>query len=146
MLTYPPFAASSQMNNAARNHPALSLQMKGPGVALLQGGLVQMGIALPITMKKGVPDGTFGLETLKGVRTFQRVNKLSRVDGIAGHDTVALLDSLLAKAAGPLPPIPLGPPPSPVARLSVAIGPGPPTRWTSNTSSTIGTTGMRASP
>jgi peptidoglycan hydrolase-like protein with peptidoglycan-binding domain len=103
MLAYPPFAASSQMRDADPNHPPLSLSMKGPGVALLQGGLVQMGIPLPLTMKKGAPDGSFGPETLAGVRTFQRLNKLSPADGIAGHDTVALLDNLLAKAAGPLP-------------------------------------------
>ena len=104
------------MRNAARNHPPFSFQTQGPGVALLQGGLAQIGIPLPVTMKTGCPDGSFGPETQLGVKAFQVARNLTPADGIAGHDTVVLLDRLLAKAAGPLPPAPLGPPPSPIDR------------------------------
>lgn len=115
MLTYPPFAASARMQSAARNSPPFALHEKGTAVALLQGGLVQQGIPMPKTMKKGSPDGDYGGETYDAVSAFQRKNKFSRVDGIAGRDTLTLLDKLLLKSAAPLPVIPT-PPSSPVDR------------------------------
>jgi hypothetical protein len=67
---YPPFAASLQMQSASRNEPPLGLNSRGVAVALLQGGLVQQKIPLPRSMKKGFPDGAFGLETAEGEGLF----------------------------------------------------------------------------
>lgn len=114
MLTFPPFAASTRMEAAARNNPPFALHEKGVAVALLQAGLVQQKIPMPKTMKTGVPDGDYGSETFDAVTTFQRNNKFARIDGIAGRDTITLLDRLLAKTTA-VPPIP-GPPSSPVDR------------------------------
>ncbi|MEA2698418.1 MAG: hypothetical protein QOI66_2689, partial [Myxococcales bacterium] len=115
MLTYPPFAASVRMQSAVRSNPPFALHEKGTAVALLQGGLIQQGIPMPNSTKKGVPDGIYGNETLSAVTTFQQRNKFFNVDGIAGKDTITVLDGLLAKATPPLPIIP-GPPSSPVNR------------------------------
>lgn len=41
MLIFPPFAASTRMEAAARNNPPFPVNEKGVAVALLQTGLVQ---------------------------------------------------------------------------------------------------------
>ncbi len=116
MLKFPPFAASKAMEAAARNQPPLGLHMKSTAVKLLQSGLIQQKIALPQSLKNGVPDGVYGQETFDGVKTFQRNNKFMVVDGTAGHDTIVLLDALLANDSPPAPaPVPV-PPSSPVDR------------------------------
>jgi peptidoglycan hydrolase-like protein with peptidoglycan-binding domain len=115
VLTFAPFAASARMMAAARNNPPFAVHERGVAVALLQAGLLQQNILMPRTMKKGSPDGDYGSETVAAVTTFQRNNKLAKLDGIAGKDTIMLLDKLLAQAASNLPPIPV-PPPSPVDR------------------------------
>src|SRR6185312_1396367 len=115
-LKYPPFAASARLEAAAKNSPALGLNARGSAVALLQAGLIQRKIPLPRSMLKGVPDGIYGPETFEAVKKFQRDNKISPADGVAGRATITLLDSLLASAAAPAPPVPPGPPPSPVDR------------------------------
>jgi peptidoglycan hydrolase-like protein with peptidoglycan-binding domain len=115
-LKYLPFAASLRMQDASRSNPPLRLNSRGLAVALLQGGLIQQGIPMPLSTKKGFPDGAYGSECAAAVMTFQRRNGLVPVDGIAGRDTISLLDDLLAKAASPLPVPPLGPPSSPVDR------------------------------
>lgn len=94
------------MEAAARNHHALAAPQRGTAVALLQGGLVEVGFSLPLTMKKGTPDGSYGSETVKAVAGFQTANHLSRVDGIAGRETILSLDDMLAKQAGMTFPIP----------------------------------------
>jgi len=103
------------MTAAARNSPPFAVHEKGVAVALLQAGLVQQKIPMPQTMKKGVPDGDYGSETVASVTTFQRNNKLAKVDGIAGRDTIVLLDRLMASAGKNVPPSPV-PAPSPVDR------------------------------
>jgi peptidoglycan hydrolase-like protein with peptidoglycan-binding domain len=115
-LKYPPFAASARLEAAARNSPPLGLNSRGSAVALLQAGLIQRKIPLPKSMLKGVPDGIYGTETFEGMKKFQRDNKISPADGVAGRDTITLLDALLASAATPAPPVPPGPPPSPADR------------------------------
>jgi len=61
-LTYPPFAASLQMQSASRNEPPLGLNSRGVGVALLQAGLVQQKIPLPKgqSIAQGQLDGLGG--------------------------------------------------------------------------------------
>lgn len=115
-LTYPPFASSARLALAARNQPPLSPGERGPAVRLLQGGLLARGVALPVSTRNGVPDGAYGPETKEGVRKFQAANNIAPADGIAGERTIGRLDQLLAQSTGPVPPTPLGPPPSPVDR------------------------------
>jgi peptidoglycan hydrolase-like protein with peptidoglycan-binding domain len=103
------------MQSAVRSNPPFALHERGTAVALLQAGLIQQGIPMPNSTKKGDPDGIYGKETLNAVTTFQQRNKFFNVDGIAGKDTITVLDGLLAKASPPLPII-SGPPSSPVDR------------------------------
>jgi hypothetical protein len=60
-----------------------------------------------------VADGIYGRETIEAVKSFQRANYLSLVDGFAGRETIVLLDGMLAKESGMSWPIPAGPPSSP---------------------------------
>lgn len=113
VLKYPPFAASQRLQAAARNHRPLGMNERGTAVATFQAGLVQLGFKLPLTLKKGRPDGIYGNETFMAVKSFQSSNHLPLSDGAAGHDTIVLLDDMLAKAAGMSFPIPAGPPSSP---------------------------------
>jgi len=64
----------------------------GAAVTQLQKGLVALGFSA------GTPDGNFGATTEAAVVDFQRSNDLTP-DGVAGTDTVRLLNSALAKKA-----------------------------------------------
>jgi hypothetical protein len=87
--------------------------MHGPGVALLQGSLVDLGCKLPnSTRKKGTPDGLFGFETQTVLTRFQ-VERSLKPDGRAGAKTIALLDALMVAKAKPKPPPPAAAPVSP---------------------------------
>ena len=134
MRNYPPFAASLELNQAARNNPPLRLGARGTAVALLQGALIDLNFNLPdSTRKLGKPDGIYGSETERAVHNFQVLYKVGHVgvvkpgpDGVAGRDTLTKLDELMvAKAALPVhvPPVvsPV-PPPS----LDYKIGTGDP--------------------
>lgn len=123
MLIYPPFAASIDLNLAARNHPPLGRGARGTAVALLQGALIELTFKLPTSTRKlGKPDGIYGSETEKAVHDFQALHKVGHVgvvkpkpDGIAGRDTLKKLDELMvAKAAlaHAAPVVPTVPPPS----------------------------------
>ena len=65
---------------------------RGSSVTQLQRGLVALGFAA------GTPDGIFGATTEAAVSDFQRSNNLTP-DGIAGADTVRLLNTALADKA-----------------------------------------------
>jgi peptidoglycan hydrolase-like protein with peptidoglycan-binding domain len=116
-LRYPPFAASTDLQQAALNNPALKRGARGPAVALLQGGLIELGHPLPISTKKtGAPDGSFGNETYEALKDFQKRQKAPpnhpeafKPDGAAGHYTIMRMDALLLA----LHPTPHVPPPSP---------------------------------
>jgi hypothetical protein len=112
MLKYPPFAASAAIEAASRSRPPLQVGSRGPGVAILQGALIDLGYKLPRTLRSlGRPDGIYGKETSDAVVAFQSRKGLKlKHDGIAGKDTVAALDQAMLKLTGPL-----GPSPSPVA-------------------------------
>jgi hypothetical protein len=91
---------------------------QGAAVAILQAGLIDLHYKLPIsTSAKGLPDGIYGPETEAAVRQFQLDRKLGHEDGIAGRETFAALDGLLAAQipSFPLSPIPTAPP-LPVSR------------------------------
>lgn len=98
---------------ASQNSPALRRGARGTAVALLQGGLIQLGFPLPIsTQAKGAPDGTYGYETKRGVEAFQTLHSSTlKLDGVAGKNTILKLDQLLsAVAKPPKPSIPVKPP------------------------------------
>jgi peptidoglycan hydrolase-like protein with peptidoglycan-binding domain len=63
---------------------------KGPEIADLQKALIALGYPLP---KYGV-DGMMGIETKTAVKAFQTAKRLS-VDGIAGKDTIAAINSAI---------------------------------------------------
>lgn len=97
-LTYAPFKAKESIRNAANNSPPLKLGKKGAGVKVLQGGLIDLGYTLPKSTKKtGYPDGIYGRETESVIRLFQTDSKLPLKDGIAGKNTISLLDKSLTK-------------------------------------------------
>jgi hypothetical protein len=125
-LQYAPFAASSEMQAAARNQPALHMASMGRGVALLQAGYIQLGFAMPRSLRAGIPDGIFGPETVSTTRAFQ-AQQLLHPDGVAGKETVARLDALLYKASAPPPPPPPAPPP-PVSDTYMLGASDPPLR------------------
>lgn len=111
-LKYPPFAACSDMEKAAKSSPPLRSGSKGTAVRLLQGGLIQLGFPLPISTKHGVPDGKYGGETAAAVRKYQTKNGLVP-DGSAGKNTIAKMDAQLAATSKPGPsPLPVPPSPS----------------------------------
>lgn len=103
-LSYAPFVASDRIRRAAANAPWMSKGEIGGGVAIVQGALADLGYKLPISFKKtGLPDGIYGAETKGVVYQFQSDQKLAGKDGVAGAETVARLDSLLAAKKKPRP-------------------------------------------
>lgn len=125
-LTFPPFAAVEAIRNAAKNSPPLKFGDKGPAVAVLQGGLMDLGYKLPVsTRKTGFPDGDYGKETKDRVFQFQTDAKLTKKDGIAGKETILEMDKrLAAKTAKPIsPPKPPNPPvPLPPSDKNYTLG------------------------
>jgi len=97
LLKYPPFVAVPEINKAASNDPALKAGMSGSGVEMLQSGLLDLGYKMPKTLlkKNGYPDGIYGGETTSAVEQFQK-QYLLHVNGIAGKDTILLLDHFLS--------------------------------------------------
>jgi len=124
-LKYLPFAASSQMEKAARNAPPLRQYSKGTAVALLQSALKDRGESLPTSFKHGAPDGDFGGETRRAVISYQTKKKLG-VDGVAGRETITALDADMVNAypPPPTPPPPIAPTPS-TQHYAVGIGDPP---------------------
>lgn len=110
VLTSAAFRGNKRLEQAAINNPPLAQGETSHGVALLQAGLMTLGFKMSISTKKyGAPDGIFGPETKNAVMAFQAGHPLT-VDGIAGKQTITLLDSLLPVSA-PKPPTPPPPPP-----------------------------------
>ena len=105
-LKYPLFAACPAMAKAAKNAPPLRQGSRGIAVSLLQGALIDRGAKLPYSTKKaGVPDGIFGVETLRAVASYQSKKKLV-ADGVAGRNTIETLDADMVKSAASLSPTP----------------------------------------
>jgi hypothetical protein len=116
MLTYPPFAASEAIEAVSRSRPPFKVGSRGPGVAIFQGALIDLGYKLPRGLRPfGRPDGIYGKETLDAVCAFQsRKGSQRKRDGIAGKDTVVAIDKAMVKLTGfvptahvPLPPTPM---------------------------------------
>lgn len=95
-LTSAWFATDLQLQSASQNAPPLRFGSNGGGVGRLQQALVELGFKLPISVKAdGTADGKFGGETDKAVRQYQEKNGLT-ADGVAGRDTLTLMDGQLA--------------------------------------------------
>lgn len=94
-LTSPRFASIQQCQDAANNSPPMRPGSRGPGVAAVQQGLIDLGFPMPLSIRRfGVPDGIFGGETTSAVQAFQRQQSLNP-DGSVGKNTMAKLDALL---------------------------------------------------
>ena len=118
-----------RLRNAANNKPAFSYGEKGRAVETLQKALVHLGYPMPITMKKGTPDGIYGDETYNTIKTFQRQHPPLKIDGIAGKNTLQSLDQLLPQQSyippGPgIQPTPQTPPPLPLPTPPSTPSPG----------------------
>ena len=89
-------AASPTLQRAANNAPPITYGASSEGVAAMQRDLIDAGYPMPLSTSKGSkpPDGTYGQETSKVLKQFQRDNNL-KVDGIAGKLTLGCLDDLL---------------------------------------------------
>jgi hypothetical protein len=117
-LTYPPFAQSARIRAAAENAPPFNRwDAHKDGVRIVQRALSDLGFGhlMPKTFSGGQPDGSYGDETVAAVRAFQQKYPPLRVDGSVGKNTLAKMDSLLAKTPPPSPapkpgPVPPGPP------------------------------------
>jgi len=119
------FRGNQRLERAALNNPPLAQGEKGHGVALLQAALITLKFHLPVsTRKHGAPDGIFGPETKNAVMAFQASQPLT-ADGIAGKNTITLLDFLLPVAPAPKPPKPPKPAPPPPAKPVTPPSPGP---------------------
>jgi len=115
-MNYPPFAANRRIRSAASKSPSMQHGERNSAVAILQGALIDLGYSMPrSTNKAGQPDGIYGDETQAKVRQFQAEKKLLP-DGVAGHDTFALLDALMVAKKGP---------PKPIPGLPVPLNPSP---------------------
>ena len=100
-LTSPRFAPIQQCRDAANSSPSMKLGTKGPGVAAVQQGLIDLGYPLPLSTRRfGVPDGIFGNETIGRVQAFQKKQGLTS-DGVVGKFTMARLDALLPSLVAP---------------------------------------------
>ena len=102
-LSYPLFQACPRVQKACANSPWMKWGESSEGVALLQGGLLDVGYTMPISMRAaGRPDGKYGNETYEVVRKFQSDQNLG-VDGTAGRQTVTRLDAMLSGRSKPKP-------------------------------------------
>ena len=110
--TFPPddvlqdhrWASDARFQAAYHNAPPIRPNDAQEVVAKLQQALVDAGYLMPITMKKGPPDGRWGNETTQTVRQFQSDAVVRPIGGFeAGHKTLGALDAVLH---GRLPPAP----------------------------------------
>ena len=72
-LQSPRYAPNETLQNAYDNNPPLRQGASGEAVILVQQGLIDSGIPLPLSTNNGTtpPDGSFGPETARAVRQFQ---------------------------------------------------------------------------
>jgi peptidoglycan hydrolase-like protein with peptidoglycan-binding domain len=96
VLTSPRFAPNLRLQSAADNNPPLRTGETGAAVQIVQRALIDLGIAMPASTRNGgAPDGIYGPETARAVRTFQARHGLAQ-DGVAGRQTLVRLDQLFS--------------------------------------------------
>jgi peptidoglycan hydrolase-like protein with peptidoglycan-binding domain len=99
VLRHQPFAASKQLLAVMRGAGPIGKGARGPGIKLLQSGLIELGYELARSTRNGVePDGVFNSETCKAVASFQTAQAI-RPDGRVGKITLSRIDALLAHKA-----------------------------------------------
>lgn len=89
-LQSPRYASNNKtLQNAYDNNPPLRQGASGDAVVLVQQGLIDSGIPLPLSTSNGTapPDGVFGPETARGVHQFQGQYGFSQ-DGRVGRQTM----------------------------------------------------------
>lgn len=96
MLTSRRLGSDAQLRKAKQKQPSLAVGSSGPGVAIMQDLLADLGFALPRTLSKGKADGIFGNETQTAVKSFQRSRGLM-IDGVAEPQTLRMLDAEVVK-------------------------------------------------
>ncbi|MHB1356966.1 MAG: peptidoglycan-binding domain-containing protein [Anaerolineae bacterium] len=94
-LQSPRYASNETLQNAYDNNPPLRQGASGEAVVLVQQGLIDAGIPLPLSTNNGAepPDGIYGSETAGAVRQLQEQNGFDR-DGVVGRQTMGKLDQL----------------------------------------------------
>ncbi|RXT56657.1 hypothetical protein B6S44_06270 [Bosea sp. Tri-44] len=100
-LTSPRFSANDRLRKAAENAPPLKQGERGQAVAIIQLALTDLGLAMPSSTNQGrtLPDGIFGPETARRIRSFQTANGLV-ADAIVGPLTMAALErAIIAQSA-----------------------------------------------
>lgn len=131
-LQHPLLASDSGLARAAENSPPLRRGMKNDSVGRLQKALVGLGHAMPrSTNRDGTLDGDYGGETFDAVELFQRQNHLAnsrtgRGDGVAGKNTLRVLDKRLLELGQAVRPAvvdtPVGPAPQQAAPATAPTG------------------------
>jgi murein L,D-transpeptidase YcbB/YkuD len=96
MLVSRRLGAHLELQKASAGGAAIGRGARGKHVAALQDLLVDLGHAMPRSMKPGGFDGIFGEETDKKVRAFQKAAGLKQ-DGLVGPRTLAALDGIIAR-------------------------------------------------
>ncbi len=112
------FRGDSRLQAAANNSPPLRLGERGESVRKLQQSLIDLRFPMPISTRRGTPDGSYGSETVTTVQKFQTKHGLG-IDGIAGQQTLSRLDQLFLRPSYPaVPPGSGTPPKSPTSQPS----------------------------
>lgn len=99
VLRSPQFRGDSRLQSAANNRPPMRPKEQGHAVQKLQQALIDLGFPMPITARRGIPDGIYGSETISTVRKFQMKYGL-QVDGVVGKETLNKLDQLFSPSIG----------------------------------------------
>jgi peptidoglycan hydrolase-like protein with peptidoglycan-binding domain len=99
VLRHLPFASSKQLIAVMRGAGPIGKGARGPGIKLLQSGLIELGYELSRSLRKSIePDGVFGTETTRAIAHFQ-CSQAIRADGRVGKITLSRIDALLAQRA-----------------------------------------------
>ena len=97
VLRHSPFADSKQLVAVMRGAGPIGKGARGPGIKLLQHGLIELGYELARATRKGVePDGVFSSDMRRAVENFQTAQAI-RADGRVGKITLSRIDALLAE-------------------------------------------------
>lgn len=97
VLRHQPFADSKQLLAVMRGAGPIGKGARGPGIKLLQSGLIELGYELSRATRKSIePDGVFGSEMRQVVESFQAAQAI-RADGRVGKITLSRIDALLAE-------------------------------------------------
>jgi hypothetical protein len=95
-LMAPRFRRNGRLRTAALNYPPLKHGDSGIGVRDLQRAFLDLGYEMPLSIRRGQPDGIFGQETESVVKRFQ-LDQALEADGVAGRLTLSRLDDIFCR-------------------------------------------------